>query len=262
MRILLTNDDGFDAHGLALLHEIASTLSNDVWICAPTYEQSGAGRGVSLHDPVRVKQVAEKSFSVFGTPTDCVQIAINELLPSPPDLVLSGINRGFNLAQDLTLSGTVAGALQGMTLGVPSIALSQCLDFDSDDEAQWDCAKAHCAPVLSALLDLGWPSDVILNINFPFGRADAVTGIEITKQGFRDNHAMHAVKCVDPRGNAFYWMGFDKHSQVLVDHTDLNAIAMGRISVTPLHLDLTHLETMHSLRQSLGGTVPGKIRPM
>lgn len=260
MRILLTNDDGIEAHGLDVLHQIALSLSDDVWICAPVVEQSGKGRGVTLHDPLRVKRLGAKRFAVSGTPTDCVQIAINDLMPQPPDLVLSGINRGFNLAQDVTLSGTVAGALQGMTLGVPSIALSQCLDFDIDLETQWNSATVHGAPVLSALLDKGWPADVVLNINFPDCPAQAVTGIEVTKQGLRDAHEMHAVKRCDPRGRDYYWIDFHAYEQTLVDGTDLKAIAENRISVTPLHLDLTHYDTLHRMRKTLGGAVPKHIK--
>ncbi|EGF90311.1 5'/3'-nucleotidase SurE [Asticcacaulis biprosthecium C19] len=259
MRILLTNDDGVEAYGLEILHNIARQLSDDVWVCAPVIEQSGKGRGITLHDPLRVKRLGEKRFAVSGTPTDCVQIAINDLMPQPPDLVLSGINRGFNLAQDVTLSGTVAGALQGMTLGIPSIALSQCLDFDIDLMTQWNAAEVHGAPVLSAILEKGWPADVVININFPDCPADEVTGVEVTRQGFRDAHEMHAVKRRDPRGRDYYWMNFHAFDQTMIDGTDLNAVAHKRISVTPLHLDLTHYETMHRLKKTLGGTVPKQI---
>ncbi len=259
MRILLTNDDGIEAFGLRVLHDIASALSDDIWVCAPTFEQSGKGRGITLHDPLRARRWGEKRFSVSGTPTDCVQIAINDLMPEPPDLVLSGVNRGFNLAQDVTLSGTVAGAFQGMTLGVPSIALSQCLDFDIDIEAQWQSAQQFGAGVVSNLLQHGWPADVVMNINFPDCPADDVTGVEVTRQGFRDMHEMHAVKRADPRGRDYYWMNFHNYPQTLVDGTDLKAVQEKRISVTPLHLDLTHLETLHRLKKTLGGTVPKLI---
>ena len=259
MRILLTNDDGVEAYGLEVLYQIARQLSDDVWICAPIVEQSGKGRGVTLHDPLRVKRLGNKRFAVSGTPTDCVQIAVNDLIDFPPDLVLSGVNRGFNLAQDVTLSGTVAGALQGMTLGIPSIALSQCLDFDVDLETQWNATQVHGAAVLSAVLERGWPADVVVNINFPDCPAEAVTGIEVTKQGLRDAHEMHAVKRCDPRGRDYYWIDFHDYEQTLVDGTDLKAIAERRISVTPLHLDLTHYETMHRMRKTLGGTVPKQI---
>lgn len=259
MRILLTNDDGIEAYGLAVLYDIARTLTDDVWVCAPVVEQSGKGRGVTLHDPLRVKRLDEKRFAVSGTPTDCVQIAINDILPEPPDLLLSGINRGFNLAQDVTLSGTVAGALQGMTLGIPSIALSQCLDFDIDIEAQWQAACRHGAPIVNALLKQGWPDDVVMNVNFPDCSADDVAGVEITRQGFRDMHEMHAVKRVDPRGRTYYWMDFHNLQQTLVEGTDLRAVADNKISITPLHLDLTHNETLHKMRKVIGGTVPKQI---
>ncbi|MDI7774419.1 5'/3'-nucleotidase SurE [Asticcacaulis sp. EMRT-3] len=259
MRILLTNDDGIEAYGLKVLYDIARRLSDDVWVCAPVIEQSGTGRGITLHDPLRALCLGEKRFAVSGTPTDCVQIAVNDLMPEPPDLVLSGVNRGFNLAQDITLSGTVAGALQGMTLGVPSIALSQCLDFDMESESQWSAAVAYGAPVISHLLERGWPTDVVMNINFPDCAAEAVSGVEVTRQGFRDLHEMHAVKRVDPRGRDYYWLNFHSLQQSLVDGTDLKAVAEGRISVTPLHLDLTHYETLHTLRKTMGGVAPKSI---
>ncbi|MFT3997294.1 MAG: 5'/3'-nucleotidase SurE [Asticcacaulis sp.] len=259
MRILLTNDDGVDAYGLKVLREIAEQLSDDVWVCAPLYEQSGKGRGITLHDPLRAHRLGEKTFAVTGTPTDCVQIAVNDLMPEPPDLVLSGVNRGFNLAQDVTLSGTVAGALQGMSLGIPSIALSQCLDFDIDVEAQWEAARHHGAPVVSALLSKGWQKNLIFNINFPDCDDESVTGVEMTKQGFRDLHDLHAVKRVDPRGRPYYWLDFHGHVCELVDGTDLKAVAENRISVTPLHLDLTHYDTLSAYRGVFGGAVPKTV---
>ena len=259
MRILLTNDDGCDAFGLRVLDGIARQLSDDVWVCAPAVEQSGMGRGITLHNPLRAKCLGDKRFCVSGTPTDCVQIAVNDLMDGPPDLILSGVNRGFNLAQDVTLSGTVAGALQGMTLGIPSIALSQCLDFDIDLESQWSAAQAYGASVIGNLLQHGWPADVVMNINFPDCPAEAVAGVEVTKQGLRDFHEMHAVKRRDPRGRDYYWINFHDFEQTLVDGTDLKAVADMRISVTPLHLDLTHYDTLHRLKKTLSGIVPKHI---
>ena len=259
MRILLTNDDGVEAYGLSVLYDIARTLTDDVWVVAPVVEQSGKGRGVTLHEPLRVKRLGNQRFAVSGTPTDCVQIAVNDLMDTKPDLVLSGINRGFNLAQDVTLSGTVAGALQGMTLGIPSIALSQCLDFDLDIESQWHAAKTHGAAIVSRLIAQGWPDDVVININFPDCQGDCVTGVEVTRQGLRDAHEMHAVKRRDPRGRDYYWMDFHDYPQTLLDGTDLKAVAELRISVTPLHLDLTHHETLHRLKKTLGGAAPKHV---
>jgi 5'-nucleotidase len=256
MRILLTNDDGYDAFGMSVLEGIARQFTDDVWIVAPSWEQSGKGRGVSLHDPVRVRHYGNQRFAVDGTPTDCVQIAINDLLESPPDLLLSGVNRGFNLAQDITLSGTVAGALQGMSLGVRSIALSQCLDFDLDIEAQWQSSQTYGAGIIDKLLGLTWSHGVVFNVNFPDCPADGVKGWQLTKQGFRDLHEMHAVKRTDPRGRDYYWIDFHQYEQNLIKGTDLYCVANHEISVSPIHLDLTHYESLNKLKGLVGGAPP------
>jgi len=256
MRILLTNDDGYDAYGMKVLEAIARQFTDDVWVVAPLWEQSGKGRGVSLHDPVRVRHLGNQKFAIDGTPTDCVQIAINDLLDNPPDLLLSGVNRGFNLAQDITLSGTVAGALQGMSLGVRSIALSQCLDFDLDIEAQWQASQAHGASIIDHLLDQTWFENVIFNVNFPDCPADQVAGWQLTRQGFRDLHEMHAVKRTDPRGRDYYWIDFHQFEQNLIKGTDLHCVAHNEISVSPIHLDLTHYESIDRLKGLVGGALP------
>ncbi len=132
--------------------------------------------------------------------------------------------------------------------------------FDMDIEAQWEASRAYGAPIISALLAQGWPKDVVININFPNCDDDAVTGVEVTRQGFRNMHEMHAVKREDPRGRTYYWMDFHSLEQTLVDGTDLKAVAENRISVTPLHLDLTHSETFAKLKGVLGGAAPKKVR--
>lgn len=264
MRILLTNDDGFDAHGLHILKTIADQLSNDVWVAAPKYEQSGKGRGISLHDPIRVCQTSKKDFVIEGTPTDCVQIAINDLLPSPPDLILSGINRGFNIAQDITLSGTVAGALQALSFDIKAIALSQCLDFDVTHDDQWRASREHGAGVIQHLLECQWEKNMIFNINFPEtsimdskdSDQDSAKGWYLTRQGFRDQHEMHVVKRSDPRGRDYYWIDFHSFEQTLEEGTDMWAIKNGLVSVTPIHLDLTHYPTLQKLKSRIGGALP------
>src|SRR5579872_2914044 len=169
MRILLTNDDGIHAEGLVALERIARRLSDDVWICAPEYEQSGASRALTLSEPLRIRRLEPQRFAISGTPTDCVMLAIEELFKDHrPDLVLSGVNRGHNTAEDVTMSGTVAGAIQGMALGVPAMALSQSLAVFHDDEvAHYETAEAFAPGVIERLLEAGWPRDVIININFP-----------------------------------------------------------------------------------------------
>ncbi len=260
MRILLTNDDGYGAEGFAALRRIAAKLSGDIWTCAPELEQSGAGRGITLSDPLRVRQDSPRDFVVSGTPTDCVLLAINDLMPGKPDLVLSGVNRGQNLGEDVTLSGTVAGAIQGMALGVPSIALSQAMYvFHETQRAMFETAEAFGPGVIQRLIETGWPQDVAINVNFPDAAPDDVSEIEVTSQGSRDAVHMHAERRTDLRGRDYYWMGFRGQRSAPPAGTDLRAIQENRISVTPLHIDLTHRETVHALKKVLGG-VPPKLR--
>jgi 5'-nucleotidase len=261
VRILVTNDDGINAEGLASLERIARRLTDDVWVVAPEFEQSGASRALTLSEPLRVRKLDERHLSVTGTPTDCVMLALEELIKDRrPDLVLSGVNRGHNTAEDVTMSGTVAGAIQGMALGVPSIALSQSLAvFHDDVVAHWETAEAFGPGIVERLLENGWPKDVIININFPNLPPDEVEAVEVTRQGFRDIHNMKAEKRTDLRGRDYYWMGFTARRPAVDEGTDLAAVLAGRISVTPLHIDLTHMPTVNALKGVLGGAPP-KLR--
>lgn len=256
-RILLTNDDGIRARGLESLEKIARALSDDVWIAAPAEEQSGAGRSLTLHDPLRVRRVNEQSFAISGTPTDAVLMGVQDLIPGKkPDLVLSGVNRGGNIAEDVTFSGTVAGAMQGMQLGIPSIALSQAYSWQAGATLKWDVAETFGAPIIRKLLKAGWAKDVLININFPDRDIADVREVEVTRQGRRNQEIVHAEKRSDPRGEDYYWIGFRGAPQSPQDGDDLHAIMAGKISVTPLHVDLTHMETHHALRGLLGGAPP------
>jgi 5'-nucleotidase len=261
VRILITNDDGIHAEGLASLERIARALTDDVWVAAPEYEQSGASRALTLSEPLRVRRLDDRRFAISGTPTDCVMLAVEELMKEArPDLVLSGVNRGHNTAEDVTVSGTVAGAIQGMALGVPAMALSQALAVFHDDViAHYETAEAFAPGIIQKLLAAGWPRDVIININFPNLGPEAVHEVSVTRQGLRDLHNMKAEKRVDLRGRAYYWMGFTPRRPVVGDDTDLAAVLAGRISVTPLHIDLTHMPTVHALKGVLGGPPP-KLR--
>ena len=258
MRILLTNDDGIEAEGLASLERIAAVLSDDVWVVAPEAEQSGMSRALTLSHPLRVRRLEAKRFAVGGTPTDCVLLAIQELVEGArPDLLLSGVNRGQNLAEDVSMSGTVAAAIEGMALGVPSIALSQAVGlFDDEWKAPFETAEAHAPGVIHHLIGLGWPSEAVINVNFPPVDPDLVTAVEVTRQGFRDAFMRHAERRTDLRGRDYYWLGFRGQTSEPPEGTDLRAIHDGRISVTPLHIDLTHLKAMHDLKAKLGGSPP------
>jgi 5'-nucleotidase len=261
VRILVTNDDGINAEGLAALERIARRLSDDVWIVAPEYEQSGASRALTLSEPLRLRKLDERRWSVTGTPTDCVMLALEELIKDRrPDLVLSGVNRGHNTAEDVTMSGTVAGAIQGMALGVPAIALSQALAvFHDDVVAHFETAETFAPGIIERLLEAGWPKDVVINLNFPNRPPHEVDAVEVTRQGFRDIHNMRAEKRTDLRGRDYYWMGFTARRPAVDEGTDLAAVLAGRISVTPLHIDLTHMPTVHALKGVLGGAPP-KLR--
>ena len=241
MKILLTNDDGVNAKGLSVLREIALQLSDDVWTCAPDTEQSATSRGVSLHNPVRLKKYDDRIYSVTGTPTDSVIVALEGLMPeSKPELILSGINRGQNLAEDITFSGTVAGALQGMQMGVPSIALSLARGFQGATSLPWETALAHGPKLISDLLAKGWGKDVALNINIPDRAPDAVVGTQFTRVGKRDFQMTGVDRRPHPRGGEYFWMTYGAKLSDPPKGTDLRAIYDGYISVTPLHTDLTH----------------------
>jgi 5'-nucleotidase len=261
MRILLTNDDGIDAEGLAALERIARTLSDDVWTVAPLAEQSGKGRGLTLTEPLRIQPAGERRYAVTGTPTDCVILAVNDILADhKPDLVLSGVNRGHNIGEDVSYSGTVAGALQGMAFGIRSIALSQSLErFHDEVVAHWETAEAFAPAIIDRLLKQTWAPGVVMNVNFPSRPPEQVTTVEVTRQGFRDVGEMHAVRRTDLRGRDYYWMSFRGSKQDHPEGTDLRAVDEGRISVTPLHIDLTHMTSVNDLKKVLGGAPPRTI---
>jgi 5'-nucleotidase len=259
MRVLCTNDDGVHAEGLAVLERIAAHFSEEVWVVAPEYEQSGASRALTLTAPVRVREAGPRRFAVSGTPTDCVLLAVQQLMPEPPDLVLSGVNRGQNLAEDVTFSGTIAGAMQGMQLGVPAVAMSQTRGLRVPGSLHWATAERYGPGVLDKLLDMKWPADVVMNVNFPDVPPDEVAGVEVTVQGRRDQQIVYADKRTDLRGEHYYWLGYQSRLSDPPEGTDLRAIYEGRISVTPLHVDLTHAETRALMKRGLGGAAP-KLR--
>jgi 5'-nucleotidase len=262
LRILCTNDDGIQAEGLAVLEKIAQGLSADVWTIAPEQEQSGASRALSLSAPIRVREIGAKRYAVSGTPTDCVLLGVHELMKEgAPDLVLSGVNRGQNIADDVTFSGTIAGAMQGMQLGIRSIALSQARGLrDSGaapaSAAPWAMAQTFGPGIVRTLIQMAWPPGVFMNVNFP-DRDPAEGGeVEATAQAARDRQVMYFDKRTDLRGGAYYWLGFRSLRSTAHEGGDLKAIYDGKISVTPLHADLTHRAALHDLKAALGGSAP------
>jgi len=237
-RILISNDDGINATGLEVLERIARSLSDDVWVVAPTSEQSGASHSLTLHTPLRVRKIEERRFAIAGTPTDCVLFAVREIMGDhPPDLVLSGVNRGGNLGDDVTYSGTVAAAMEGALLGIRSIALSQ--QIDGPHRAKWATAEAHAPEIIRRAVQPDWPPEMLLNINFPDVDAGAVTGIDVVPQGKRKIGVKFEERR-DPRGFPYFWFGRQRDEPDVDYETDLSAVRAGAVAVTPLHLDLTY----------------------
>lgn len=244
-RILVTNDDGIHAPGLKALERIARTLSPDVWVVAPESEQSATSHSLTLRRPVRPRKLGPHRFALDGTPTDCVLIAQYKLLGErPADLVLSGVNHGANLGEDVTYSGTIAAAMEGALLGVPSIAFSQM----RDDEGliHWATAERHGPDIIRKLASFAWAPELLVNVNFPPRPPDRVAGVRICRQGRRDT-ATEVVEGRDPAGREYLWIGDFLNDETSDPDTDLAAVMDGAISITPLHLDLTHSATLERL---------------
>jgi len=248
MRILLSNDDGIHAPGLKVLERIARELSDDVWVVAPEIEHSGAGHSLTLRRPLRVHKISPRRFSVDGTPTDCIMVACSKIMEDKlPDLVLSGVNLGKNVGEDVTYSGTVAAAMEATLLGIPSIALSQAKHAHS---MKWSTVETHAPDIIRKLLDQGWPKEVLININFPDLITSSVKGVQVVRQGLRSIR-QNMVESFDPRGNPVLWVGEARDSKEINGKNDLSVINEGYIAITPLHLDLTHYETLEHLEKTL-----------
>jgi len=241
MRILVTNDDGVHAPGLAVAERIAQSLSDDVYVVAPETEQSGVSHSLSLNDPLRLREISPRRFALKGTPTDCVIMAVRKImLDNPPDLVISGVNCGQNVAEDVSYSGTIAGAMEGTILGIPSIALSQAYDFfEGRGSIDWSGAQRFGASIIRTLLAGGIPANVLMNVNFPPCAAQDARGVSVTVQGRRSSDVMRIDSRKDGRGVPYYWIGFQRGTFEPETGTDLEALDEKRVSVTPLRLDLT-----------------------
>jgi 5'-nucleotidase len=249
-RILISNDDGIDAPGLKLLERVARELSPEVWTVAPEQEQSGAGHSLTTRRPIRLTEIAPRRYVVDGTPTDCVLLGLKRLLRDrPPTLVLAGVNAGGNLAEDVTYSGTCAAAIEATLFGVPSIALSQ--EYRDRGAIPWSAAEAAAAETIRRIIAAAkpWPKDVFFNVNFPASSA-LVKGFAVTHQGKRilgDN----LIEGRDPRGRQYYWIGPANMTGGAEPGTDLAAVKDGRVSITPIHVNMTHVAVAERLRQAL-----------
>jgi 5'-nucleotidase len=251
MRILITNDDGIQSPGLSALETIARSLSDDVWVVAPETDQSGVAHSLTLSDPLRLRRIDDRHYALKGTPTDCVIMGVRKVLPGLPDLVLSGINRGQNLAEDVTYSGTVAGAMEGAILGIRSIAVSQAYDWDARAEPDYTTALTHAPELFRKLIGFDLPQYTLLNVNFPAGGPDRVKGVKVTVQGHHEQSGLSIDERMDGRGFPYYWLRFKDRGKSVLDNSDLQAIADGYVSVSPLRIDLT----AHDLVTQLAGAL-------
>jgi 5'-nucleotidase len=243
MRILCTNDDGIHAPGLKVMEEIARALSDDVWLVAPELDQSGVSHSLSLNDPLRLREIGPRQFAIRGTPTDCVIMGSKHILGDKgPDLVLSGVNKGRNVAEDVVYSGTIAGALEGTILGLPSFALSQEFSIATRNSPPWESALKFAPEIIRKVLAAGVPKNTVINVNFPACAPDEVQGIRVTRQGKRNLGFLKIDERRDGRGNPYFWIGFERAAALDTpeEGTDLAALAARYVSVTPLRLDRTN----------------------
>ncbi|MEQ8307507.1 MAG: 5'/3'-nucleotidase SurE [Hoeflea sp.] len=252
MRILITNDDGIHAEGLEVLARVARSLSDDVWIVAPETDQSGLAHSLTLSEPLRLRKIDDKTFAVRGTPTDCVIMALKSLMDPAPDLVLSGVNAGQNVADDVTYSGTVAGAMEGTLLGVRSIAISQAYTTVHAEGRMlpWDVVETLAPDLLKKLVDIPLPGGTLLNVNFPNCAADEVKGVLVTEQG-QMTHGLSIEEREDGRGFPYFWLKFGRRDFSPESDSDIKAISNGYISVTPLKLDLTNHAVQDQIAKAL-----------
>ncbi len=242
MNILVTNDDGITSPGL---HALAAAMKKlgTVYVVAPERERGAVGHSLTLHKPLRIHRMGRRIFSVNGTPSDCVTLAVKRVLSAPPALVISGINRGVNLGDDVTYSGTVSAALEGTLLGLPSVAISQ----DGMARFNFQTAAVYALRVARAVLQYGLPNETLLNVNVPNRRLTAITGVKITSLS-RRHFVDPVVEKVDPRGRMYYWIAGTRVSRKRQKDADYEAVRDGMVSVTPLHLDMTDYDALARLQ--------------
>jgi len=244
MNILLTNDDGVHAKGIRVLADHLKSIGH-VSIIAPDRERSAVGHALTLHHPLRAVKLDNNIFSVDGTPTDCVNLGIHRLLTVRPDIVISGINHGANLGDDITYSGTVSAAMESTLMGIPAFAISLSTFMESDN---FRSAALFAVRLAGLVISHGLPNDTFLNVNVPDLPHDKIKSSLITSQGKRSYEGMIVDK-VDPRGRDYFWIGSVDMKFHDIEGTDFYAVSRGHISVTPLHLDLTNYSTLRELKE-------------
>jgi len=251
--ILITNDDGVHSPGITALFAAMQELG-DAYIVAPDRERSAVGHALTLHRPLKAEQIREHVYAVNGMPTDCVAIGVNKILPEKPALIVSGINKGGNVGDDITYSGTVSAAIEGTIMGIPSFAVS----IVGEKTFYFDTAAYYSLEVARYILEKSLPYDTLLNVNLPNVHKNSIAGIKFTRQGKRvyDNAIQETY---DPRGEKHFWIGGGTPYWEQGEDTDIQAVLQGYVSITPLHLDLTNYETMKFLKKSWSSMQSKKI---
>lgn len=253
IRVLISNDDGIYAPGLQILEKIARSITDDVWVVAPETEQSGTAHSLTINSPLNLRKLKDQHYAVRGTPTDCVMLAVNYLMKGSkkPDLLLSGINCGANLGEDITYSGTVGAAFEGTVFGIRSIALSQAVksidSYGSKNEINWSVSDFYAPIIIEKLFNLThWPNGILMNVNFP----EQMTGDETrsSTQGMRDSNELDINELLDDKGNPFYWIGLRKNPIKPIIDTDFEVISNGNISITPLQINATDYKMYNQLQ--------------
>lgn len=242
--ILITNDDGIQSEGILALYE-ALKKEHKVVVVAPDRERSAVSRALTLYRPIRAEFISTDKISVDGTPTDCVNLAINSLFKNEIDIVVSGINKGGNVAEDITYSGTVSAAMEGLLLGVPSIAIS----LAARENFIFETAVKVAAMLVKRIYKKGLPYDTLLNVNVPNIPYNHLKGIKITRMG-KKRYSDNIIEKIDPRGKKYYWLGGEEVGFEKLGNSDLEAIIDNYVSITPLHLDLTNYAAMKTLKDS------------
>jgi 5'-nucleotidase len=250
MRVLVSNDDGVDAPGIRHMAEALRRAGHEVIVVAPDRDRSGASNSLTLDQPIRAKRTGDDSWSVAGTPTDCVHLALSGMLAADPDIVLSGINNTANLGDDVIYSGTVAAAMEGRCLGLPAIALS--LASHDHRAVNFDSAARAAVGIMAQLVADPLPADTILNVNVPDLPWPEVRGFEVTRLGHR-HRAEPCVQQIDPRGRPMWWIGPPGAAQDAGPGTDFHAVQAGYISITPIHVDLTRYTALETVSRWVGG---------
>jgi 5'-nucleotidase len=242
VRILVTNDDGVMSPGLQALADRLSDLGQ-VWVVAPDRERTAVAHGVTLHKPLRIHEIGKRVFTVNGTPADCVNLALAKILPRPPTILVSGINKGVNLGDDVMYSGTVSAALEGAILGIPSIAVSQ----EGEERFRFKAGALYGKRVAALVASQGLPSETILNVNIPDCPAHAIKGVKITCLS-RRRFENPIIEKVDPRGRKYYWIAGRRISWSRQENADHEALERRMVSITPIHLDITNYGVLERFR--------------